>query len=237
MGDNYDHKCTECYSNYNFNNSNCYEKCKYFYYYDLLNEYHCSEKNECPKGYKKVVDQMKCILNCSDNGDYKYEYKDSCYPSCPEGTILSKFDYLCEKITQENCLYVDNNNKCIKECNGTNFFNNLCKINNNNNITINHTIDSNAKDNLIKDIEEELMKGSMDSLIENITKGNKSDLIIKEKDISYQITTTENQNNNEYNDISLIQLGECENILRRIYNISKSLSLLILKLIIISQTL
>ena len=230
LGDNYDHKCTECYSNYNHTNSNCYEKCKYFYYYDLLNEYHCSEKNECPKGYKKVVDQMKCILKCSDDKEYRYEYKDSCYSSCPEGTILSKFDYLCEKITQENCLYVDNNNKCIKECNGTNFFNNLCKINNNNNITINHTIDSNAKDNLIKDIEEELMKGSMDSLIENITKGNKSDLIIKEKDISYQITTTENQNNNKYNDISLIQLGECENILRRIYNISKSLSLLIFKI-------
>ena len=229
MGDNYEHKCTECYSNYYLNNSNCLEKCKYFYYYDLLNEYHCSEKNECPNGYKKIGDKNKCILNCSDDGDYRFEYKDSCYQSCPEGTILSNFDYLCEKITQENCLYVNNKNECIKECNGVNFFNNLCKINNNDNITINNTIDSNAKDNLIKDIEEELMDGSLDSLIEKITNGDKNDLVIKEKDISYQITTTENQKNNEYNNISLIQLGECENTLRRIYNISQNLSLLIFK--------
>ena len=125
---------------------------------------------------------------------------------------------------------MDNNNECINICNGVNFFNNLCKINNNDNITINDDIDSNAKDNLIKNIEEELMNGSMDSLIEDIIKGDKKDLVIKEKDISYQITTTENQNNNEYNNISLIQLGECENTLRKTYNISSNLSLLIFKI-------
>ena len=230
LGDNYEHKCTDCYSNYYLNNSNCLEKCKFYYYYDLLNEYHCSEKNECPTGYKKIGEKMECILNCSDDGDYRYEYKDSCYQSCPEGTIYSDFGYLCEKITQENCLYVNKNNECIKECNGVNFINNQCKINNNENITINDTIDSNAKDNLIKDIEKELMNGTLNSLIENITKGDKSDLVIKEKDISYQITTTENQNKNEYNNISLIQLGECETTLRKIYNISKNLSLIIFKI-------
>ena len=230
LGDNYNHKCTECYPNYNHNDSNCFEKCKYYYYYDLLNEYHCSEKNECPNGYKKIVEKKKCLQNCSDDENYFYEYQDSCYESCPEGTIISDVKYICEKISQDNCLYVDNNNECINICNGVNFFNNLCKINNNDNITINDDIDSNAKDNLIKNIEEELMNGSMDSLIEDIIKGDKKDLVIKEKDISYQITTTENQNNNEYNNISLIQLGECENILRKTYNISSNLSLIIFKI-------
>ena len=54
--------------------------------------------------------------------------------------------------------------------------------------------------------------------------------LVKEKDISYHITTSENQYTVFYNDISTILFGECENILREHYKISHDIPLLILKI-------
>ncbi len=47
--------------------------------------------------------------------------------------------------------------------------------------------------------------------------------------VKYQIASSSNQNNKEYNDISTIKLGECENKLKRFYNISEDDNLLIFK--------
>ena len=46
----------------------------------------------------------------------------------------------------------------------------------------------------------------------------------------FQITTTDNQNNNIYKNISTIKLGECENILKNIYGLDENLTLIILKI-------
>ena len=70
----------------------------------------------------------------------------------------------------------------------------------------------------------------MDTLLLNVTQGDKKDLSIKEGNVLYQITTTENQNNNSYSNVSTIKLGECENTLRLKYNISSNLSLIIFKI-------
>ena len=83
---------------------------------------------------------------------------------------------------------------------------------------------------MINNIKKELINGAMDSIIANITKGDKNDLVIKNKDISYQITSSDNQKNNVYNNISSIILGECENILKKKYKINENLSLLIFKI-------
>ena len=86
-----------------------------------------------------------------------------------------------------------------------------------------------AKDEIIKNIKYDLMNGDLDTLLQNVTNGAKQDLIARDKDIIYQITTSENQKNNQ-NNISTINLGECEKILRGIYNISDNLPLIILKI-------
>ena len=70
----------------------------------------------------------------------------------------------------------------------------------------------------------------MDNLIESVIKGEKEDLIIEDNEFIYQITSTENQNNNKYNEISSIKLGDCENKLKKYYNISKDEPLLISKI-------
>ena len=100
------------------------------------------------------------------------------------------------------------------------YINNVSKLSNN----------SNSKDNIIITIREELIKGNLDIFIFNLIKKEKKDLIFKEDNIIYQLTSIYNQNNNEYTNISSIYLGECESILRNHYNISDNIPLLILKL-------
>ena len=70
----------------------------------------------------------------------------------------------------------------------------------------------------------------MDSAILNLTQGDKKDIVYEENGISIQLTTTDNQNNNEYYNISTISLGECEDKLKEYYQIEKDLPLLIFKI-------
>ena len=58
----------------------------------------------------------------------------------------------------------------------------------------------------------------------------KKDLIVEEDNIIYQLTSTENQEKKENINNSTINLGECENILKKEYNISQNQSLLIFKI-------
>ena len=45
--------------------------------------------------------------------------------------------------------------------------------------------------------------------------------MISNEKMTITLTTTENQKNNNYSNFTSINLGECENILRKVYNISK----------------
>ena len=85
------------------------------------------------------------------------------------------------------------------------------------------------KDEIIKNIKYDLINGNLDSLLQNVTGGLKQDLLAKDNDIIYQITTSDNQKNIFYSNISTINLGECENKLRGQYNISDNLTLIIFK--------
>ena len=124
---------------------------------------------------------------------------------------------------EEDSLYINKITKeCLNECSVIDFFNNICGLRDNNN--------KKAIDYLIKMIEKSIESGKLNSLIFKVINGSSKDLLIKESKISYQITTSKNQKNNKYENISTISLGECEDILRKIYNIDKSLSLIIFKI-------
>ena len=76
-------------------------------------------------------------------------------------------------------------------------------------------------------------KDSIDKVFELFTDEykNKSlnineDRIIKGENVTFQITTTERQKNNPYNIISSIDLGKCEEILKKIYKINEPLIIL-----------
>ena len=141
-----------------------------------------------------------------------------------------------------NCSYkiIDNNEETIPEiitdkkssektiyeimgnCSIENYFKGICG-------TSNQTISNENKDTIINDIVENIISGNLKTILSDVTENNE-DFYIKVDDVIFQITTTDNQNNKEYNNISNIQLGECEDELKRIYNISKNESLIILKI-------
>ena len=83
-------------------------------------------------------------------------------------------------------------------------------------------------DNMITLIKNSISEGKMDSIIEEVL-NNKNNLIESYDSIFYQITTTFNQKNNEYKNISRMELEECEDVLKNVYNISKNYSLIIFK--------
>ena len=98
-----------------------------------------------------------------------------------------------------------------------------------------NSINSTDNKNMLDILRELLAKGEFNSLILNYIKEKHKDLIYEEKNIKYQITSTYNQENNVYDNISSIILGECETILKESNGIEPNETLLILKLDIFQE--
>ena len=140
-----------------------------------------------------------------------------------EKTEISKTNENTETVkTNENTESVKNN-EIMENCKAEDFFKGLCQ-------TSNQTLSIENKDNMINNIVDNIINGNLNSLLSDIMSGEKNDFYIKEDDIIFQITTTDNQNNNEYNNVSTISLGECEDKLKEIYKIDPNDSLIILKI-------
>jgi surface protein len=86
------------------------------------------------------------------------------------------------------------------------------------------------KDEIIRNLKEEIINGNLNLLLSDVINGTKNDFVAEFKDIVYQITTTENQKENTYKNLSTINLGSCETKLKSIYNINENSSLIILKI-------
>jgi hypothetical protein len=185
---------------------------------DELNKKKCSI-NDCSNNWKtvqKYIIQEKNI--CADSCNYEninyYKYKNKCYSICPEGThSLNNDDYICI-IDCPDDLPFQKDDKCTSNCSAMEFYSKSCMISNEN---------INSKEYIIKKIIDEIS-----SLKLNIIKGE--DLLIKDKNISYQVTPTNNQLNNDYKNITSINIGECENILKKVYNINFNENLIIYKI-------
>ena len=176
-------------------------------------------------------DTNECIQNCTNDGDYKYEYNNKCYIKCPNGTyLLSNNNNICfmnesnNYTYNNNTNYEENENKEINSefenkifLNETELYNQIIQISSN-------------KQDIIYNIQNYLSEGALDELITNTVIGEKKDLLLQEKNIIYQITSSYNQKNNNYTNISSINLKECEIKIKNNYNISIEDYLLILKI-------
>ena len=108
--------------------------------------------------------------------------------------------------------------ECVK-CSAEDIFNKICIISNNSLEVIQYIINL-----IIKDI----IQGSLNSILKTIT-NKKSDLFLIEDHVKMQISSSYNQNNYIYENLSSLKLGECESILKQKYNISKKDELIIFK--------
>ena len=190
--------------------------------------------NDCSTNWKNnrkkiIPDKDSCIDDCSEDETYKYEYKYICYDKCPKGTHSNKDNtYLCESNVNE-CVakypfisLIDYT--CEGECHSEDFFNDICSIN-----IINNQSQNNSQYILISTIINEIEDGSLNELLLEELFNEKNDIIKIDYDILYQITSSYNQNNKEYENISTIILGECELILKKNYYISSNEILIIFK--------
>ena len=170
-----------------------------------------------------------CEKNCKYNGYNLNTKKVLC-----ECAIKTKFSLISEIISNKNELlfnlvYYEENSEFGSEIYSQDndnysftegFFNYAFMSNN----TINEKL------KIINIFREELKEGILDNLINNTILIKKEDLLRKENDILYQVTSTENQNKNYYLNISVIKLKQCEFRLKSFYNISQNESLIILKI-------
>ena len=177
----------------------------------LNNNYinNCSHNCFSSKNSKIIEDQKICVSDCFNNGEIRYEYGNICYQTCPINTHISSDNLTCENDNETM--------KLLKSFDIDKFFNGSYHIENS---------DPFVKEQIINIIKEDIKNGKIN--LTDLIEGDKNDYILKEADAIYQITSTENQKNKEY-DISTIQLGQCEEILKGKYNISKELPLIIFK--------
>ena len=200
-----------------------------------------------------------CVEYCNETEKFKYEYESKCYPSCPEGTTsLYNDNFLCEifnDIKYKLFLNKTNNYDQIQDIN-TNELTGITKIaettknikdittsinyntNDINNIDTSEICKANyffenkcrpkKYKNMIEIIKEGIIDGVMNDEIDNIIRNN-IDYYKIDDNIKYQITSSFNQNNNIYDNISSIKLKECESTLKNVNNIPQNDTLIIFK--------
>ena len=221
------HNCVECDNEYKFelykNNSfNCYSQCPYFYYIEEKNndtKYKCTSNKTCPKNYNKLISNLsKCIDKCEKEDNYKYEYKNRCFNDCPEGTMRNNNTldndkkYFCKPIcSMEEPFEIIQEQKCVKYCTTEDLNNNICILN-----FIDDNQDNSNKDILINNFEKYFTSDDYNTT--KIEKGE--DEIYQEETFTITFTSSENQKNNINNNMTRIDLGQCEIELRNFYNLS-----------------
>ena len=219
------HNCLTCDSNNSFplrknGYYNCYPNCTYYFYFNEKNKYTCTVDNNCPDNYELIVpDINQCVVSCIKTDDYQYRFQNKCYHECPtDSIILDPEEKTCKLscpferpfmmkslgICVSNCTI---NERQIKEC-VTNYFGNR----------------SNAEiqDIILNDLETHLTSSKYNFSI--IKEGS---IIIEEEKTNYELTTTQNEDDNSIT--STLDLSLCESALRDFYSIDKQEALYILK--------
>ena len=236
IGSNENNECMECFPDYIRIDNNCYKKCKYYYYFDSSNKYKCTQGNSCPDDYNKLIkERNQCIDNCLKDTIYIYEYNNICLDIPPIQTSSTPIKTASSIITTvENLSYINRNEcsdnshyiiietgECSNNCTAFNYFNYICKI---------YSDETTVKDEMINTIKIELLEDEMKELIIKNVYNLNYDLIVSDYNMTFQITSSYNQNNIGNSNLSSIILGECEGILKDYYKLNEKDNLTILKI-------
>jgi len=227
----YNNKClNSCNIYYNYNYSGCLDSIPEGFY---SNSSALKTIDKCPLKCKLCSENsMKNNLCISCNENYSSKENDekniepyiNCYLNCPLGYI--NINDSCE-INSDSC---ENNDLqyitvdevlCLEECTSIDFLNKVCKARYN-------SLD--IKKNITYRIRNDITSGKLSSLLSNVTSGDKIDITIVGDDIIYQITSSDNQNNKNYNNTSILKLKDCEDILKSNNGINENQTLIILKI-------
>ena len=221
-GNEQNHNCNECSDQYNFELNlndylNCYFKCPNYYYEEKNNnniKYKCTKAKECPEEYNKLIPDIgKCIDKCEKENIYKYEYGNECLNDCPIGTIKNKNEndntFYCKPICDEEAPFeIIKEQKCVKYCTIEELNKKICILN---------FIKANSKMySLIKNLEMYFTSKFFDHT--KIEQGEEE--IYQDETFAITFTSVDNQKNNINNNMTRINLTQCEIELRKYNNIS-----------------
>ena len=202
---------------------NCNEECPLnFYYYIEENTNKIFSVEKCNDIYNYHIEpEKKCVQKCE--GDYKYVFKKYCYKECPDDSFPSKDkEFFCEiKCSNKDLPYLNlNTQECISNCTIKEMFNQICKKSYKDE-------DETKKEDISKEIIDNIMNGNLDDILQDLVQNDK-EIIIKEENEVHQISTLSKQGENK--NVSSINFGECEKILRNKSNISSDEELVIYKI-------
>ena len=208
-------------------NNECYESCQYCTSTGTKEENNCKE---CKQGYKFLDDTESIKNNCYQICPIYYYFDENSQYNCIEKcsdkyskTILPKMKCI-EKCSKDNKYKYEFNDLCLDNCPEGTIYNTtseICEVIKTDNDKLNYN------DVIAVNLQESITDGSFNNIIENIIKEEKDYTISNEKTL-YQITTSDNQKNKS-NNVSTIDFGDCEETLKRIYDIDMSIPLIIFK--------
>ena len=205
----------------------CFETCK------TCDKAGTLENNNCKECQTDYIDQI------GNKIDFPYEvrkdeYK-NCYKECPENftepeNVNAINKYLCKPICPKEKPYeIISKQKCVITCP----FEEL-KIDN---CILNYKSENKGEDEtkVKNDILRNMETGftSPDYNTSNIENGE--DEIYEFNGMTVTLSTSENQKNNENNNMTAINLGECENLLRKEYSIPDDEHLYIKKIDVVQE--
>ena len=212
-GNETNHNCLECKTNYPLiklfdNSSNCYEDCSFNYYFDYRRKIHCTTESSCPEEYPFLLDDTKeCLKN-----NFDVIINNSSITKINNNPQLS----ISIIETEKSFVYKHNINDIIQDI-----------LNKKNRTTKNETREKedeiNNYNSILENIEEILLSGSFNT--SKIDNGN--DEIIKTEKMIITFTSINNQKMNKNKNITSIDFGLCETILRNNYSKSANKDLYI----------
>ena len=219
----------------------CYSSCETCSGSGDENNHNCLT---CKSGYtfdEFVLDDKNCYENCpfyyyfNSNNKYQCTLNDS----CPRQYILIKNRSKCiDNCTKDDIYKYEYSSQCYEWCPENTKISEKDKykceeIVNTEEI---EEISENSRDEAVNDFKDNLFGGKMNDTVSNLIKGNQTSIIMEDKEegVTIEFTTTENKNN-ENNNRTTINLGECENKLKEQYNIDKNLPLLVLKIDVLTE--
>ena len=213
QGDNINHNCLSCKNDYPKKiDSNCYINCTYYYFFDSEYNYYCTLNSSCPKDYSKLIeDKMECVKDDDINNFQSTE-------------IMKEEEYL---LSSELIIPKQNNSKIIDI---KNMIDDIIINNYGNQTEVKN--ETKLYDTILDAIENAFTSENYDTT--NIDSGE--DQIIEQDKIKITLTSTQNLKNNiNRNNMTIIDLEECETILRTFYNISENETLYMKKIDVIQE--
>ena len=217
------HNCLTCDVNNSFAISangyyNCYPNCSHYFYFDKNDRYTCSDSPDCPPEYSLFVPDIgQCVKSCLDTFEYQYEFKKKCYHNCPPDSVeLDAEKKTCKLSCPFERPFMLGSN-CVSNCTINEREYKYCVTNYFGNRT-----NAEIQDIILADIEEHLTSHKY-----NFSVIKDKSIIIEEENTNYELTTTENVEENAKT--STLDLSLCEDALREFYSIPKQEALYILK--------